>query len=422
MTGAAYERPRVSAAWRTPSGIRLEAALMLIAFIAGLGATLEFARIYSGQHIEQMITHEEASKMGPKTPLYYMLHGLEIAGVLGAGAVAAARLPPRSLSPRFWLCFWLLQAAGVLMTVRGLTLSEMLSQKIVASTGPLLSLLSVGMFVGVDERNWKPIVPLVPFLTGIASTGIWVGYYVVRPIDRSDFFGFSSCTWCALFGGLWCLFRARAGLLERAVGWYGLGTVALMALFSRTRLPMVLAALAVCALAIVHIARREVSMSRLTAIAAAVCSLALVTSAFDLGKGARIALNDAGTAFAERLDEDTRTEQIVAFFDDVKPPELILGRGAMATWNWAGIDWAGATDVGYLTLVLFGGLPLLAGYLGVHVLPMLGRFRRGLSQPDLHYAIPPAIWAVLMFSSAAPACDTGYYLVLLCCGWCAAGT
>ena len=150
----------------------------------------------------------------------------------------------------------------------------------------------------------------------------------------------------------------------------------------------------------------------------------VVGAAAWLADGTRLArvFELSALGLAERLGEDSRTGQIAAFLTDVPFTDLLLGRGARATWNWPGMSprWAGGTDVGYLSLLFFGGIPLLVAWCVVHLGPPLGVLRSGETGARLACAAIALLWGVRMFSSSFPSMALDYEVVLLCVGACAA--
>jgi hypothetical protein len=142
-------------------------------------------------------------------------------------------------------------------------------------------------------------------------------------------------------------------------------------------------------------------------------ALAFVASSLD------VTLRESGRAFGERIGEDTRSGQIQSFFDDVAVRELVLGRGAMATWNWRRMssEWSG-TDIGYLSLLFYGGVPLLATYFVTHVLPPIQTLRSRPVDHRLACAAIGILWSMRMCSSSFPTLDLTYYPGLLCVGAC----
>ena len=129
-------------------------------------------------------------------------------------------------------------------------------------------------------------------------------------------------------------------------------------------------------------------------------------------------LQASAEAFVNRADEDTRTGQLVEFFRNVRISELVLGRGSLATWNWGGVEFTSAVDLGYLSLLFFGGLPLLLTYVALHITPALGTIRRPESEWQRSCAAIALLWALRMFSSSYPELSIEYYPVLLCIGGC----
>jgi hypothetical protein len=76
--------------------------------------------------------------------------------------------------------------------------------------------------------------------------------------------------------------------------------------------------------------------------------------------------------------------------------------------------------VGYLSLLFFGGVPLLAAWCVVHLGPPLGVLRSGDTGARLAFAAVALLWGVRMFSSSFPSMSLDYEVVLLCVGACAA--
>jgi hypothetical protein len=123
-------------------------------------------------------------------------------------------------------------------------------------------------------------------------------------------------------------------------------------------------------------------------------------------------------AFYSRLDDDSRTGQLEWFFRSVRPHELILGRGSFATFYWGNSEYNGGPDVGYLSLLFYGGLPLLVAYIWAHVIPCFAV----LGKHSVDWRLPAAgvvvLWSFAMFSSVYPGTSIDYYPVLFCVGAC----
>src|ERR1700739_2250255 len=82
-----------------------------------------------------------------KGPVYYVLHTAEILFLVLAGVLALCSSKAREIADGFLWRFALFLAAGGLMAARGYTLQDLLSQKLVDSTGPFMCLISVMLFI-----------------------------------------------------------------------------------------------------------------------------------------------------------------------------------------------------------------------------------------------------------------------------------
>jgi hypothetical protein len=192
----------------------------------------------------------------------------------------------------------------------------------------------------------------------------------------------------------------------------------------QTRLNLVMVVLLLLAEGLVSARRTGRPVARVLE-TAAVAALVVGAAAW-LADGTRLGrvLELSALGLADRLGEDSRSGQIAAFLADVPVADLVLGRGARATWNWPGMSprWAGGTDVGYLSLLFFGGIPLLVAWCVVHLGPPLAVLRSGDAGARLACAAVALLWGVRMFSSSFPSMALDYEVVLLCVGACAAPT
>jgi len=196
---------------------------------------------------------------------------------------------------------------------------------------------------------------------------------------------------------------------------YSLGT-----LFTQTRLNvvMVIALLAVYSI-VQHKRKAPQGITWIVGIALAVW-MVLFTAIFLRDSRPYQNAQIAAAAFSERIDQDSRTGQIRRFFQDVQPQELLLGRGSLATWYWPGIDlkWRGGTDIGYLTLLFYGGVPLLFAYFAAIIAPGIAMFARSPATWQLPAAGIVVLWSIRMFSSSYPGMSLESYPVLFCVGAC----
>src|SRR5207249_61862 len=92
-----------------------------------------------------------------KPPIYYVAHGIQIALMLIAGVLTLLSTDFRKIQRDYILVLALYIGAGLLMAVRGYTVSDLLSTKLVDTTGPFPCFMSVLVFVGARRRYWRVI-------------------------------------------------------------------------------------------------------------------------------------------------------------------------------------------------------------------------------------------------------------------------
>jgi hypothetical protein len=224
---------------------------------------------------------------------------------------------------------------------------------------------------------------------------------------------------CLFWPAAWVGLRqfSRKSILSRLrfvpMAIYGLGSI-----FTETRLNLVMILAFLALLSYVR-HRRGVaqSLSWILTLFLAVW-LGLFSAIFLTNTRSFEAIADAATAFSSRATDDTRTDQLRTFAESVAPQELLLGRGSLATWNWHNLVWTGGTDVGYLSLLFYGGLPLLITYAAVHLQPGFRVLRTTTSDVQLAGAAVVVLWAVRMCSSSFPGLSLDYYPILFCVGAC----
>lgn len=354
-----------------------------------------------------------------KPPLYYPAHGLEILCVCAAGILALSRTPQQLLR-RYGVRFLLFLLAGALMTVKGYSLSAAASTQIFSSTGPFICIISALIFVGAQPGNWQLLDKLLLWTAITYSAFAVVGMLGVKSADRWEAVlalqGFlNGLYWPAT----WLLLRP--GSQKSPVGWLRWLPIAVYAvgsIFTQTRLNWVMILAALVAYAYIQWRRHNPMVPKLLLAAGLGLWLLLFSTRYLSDTKYFQTLRASAEAFGNRADEDTRTGQLVEFFRDVGISELVLGRGSLATWNWGGVEDTSGVDVGYLSLLFFGGLPLLLTYVTLHITPALGTIRRPQSEWQRSCAAIALLWGLRMFSSSYPNLSIEYYPVLLCIGGC----
>jgi len=353
-----------------------------------------------------------------KPPLYYAAYGTQIVVLTVAGLFALLGTNLRQIERGFMMRFSLFILAALLMAVRGLSGSDFLSTKIADGTGLFPMLISVLMFVGARRHNWVVLEKIM-----FALAWLLCGLVIVRMAGLQTFTrqegvaNLGNFLNALLWPAAWVALRVypqdsftnRIKLIPVVI--YALGS-----LFTQTRLNFVMVIALFAIYAFIQRKRGVAQAGLWIGMIFLVVWLGLITAMFLRGSNAFNHMTDVTSAFAERLDDDSRTEQVTAFRDAVAPGELILGRGSMAIWDWDGYEWRGGTDIGYLSLLFYGGIPLLLTYIAVHVKPCVAVLRRGVPDWRLAAAGVGALWGLRMFSSSYPGTSLDYYSVLFCIG------
>jgi len=407
-----------------PAGRAFVRPLVTALVVAGLAASLVATVAMQGPRMALAGggVWEDLAE-APRPGLYYAAHALRILALGGAGLLAFAvrfrRLPAALVA---W--FLVLVGAGLLLAIRGLEPADFLSSRVLGSTGPWVALTSLLLFTSA-RADALPAFGRVIDLLAAALTGLvaWEALHLRSFLRQETVAAMGGYLNALYFPAAWLLLRPHAPRsATRWLRWVPVVAYAAGSVLVQTRLNLVMLVLLLLAEALISARRAGRPVARVLETAAVVALV--VGAAAWLADGTRLArvFELSALGLAERLGEDSRTGQIAAFLTDVPVTDLFLGRGARATWNWPGMSprWAGGTDVGYLSLLFFGGVPLLVAWCVVHLGPPLGVLRSGDTGARLACAAVALLWGVRMASSSFPSMALDYEVVLLCVGACAA--
>jgi hypothetical protein len=357
-----------------------------------------------------------------KPLLFYVIYAIQLAFLLGAGVAALISTNWRAIERGYFARMALFFGASLLMTLRGYSASDLFSTRLADWTGPLPCFISVLVFIGARRSNWRVLEKILYALAiSFCAMTVW-GFLGLRNLSREEgVLGLTAFLNALYWPAAWMLLKSypRDSVARRfrfgPIALYAIGT-----LFTQTRLNAVM----LLALLLVYTwvqRKRGISQTGSWIAAAMVVAwLALFTAIFLTESSAFEAVQGVANAFTERLDQDTRSGQLLSFADNVNAEELILGRGSLASWSWPGmsLEWRGGTDVGYLTLLFYGGIPLLLTYIAVHLLPAFRVLRRSTNDFQLIAAAIVMLWALRMLSSSYPGPGVEYYPVLFFVGAC----
>ncbi|MBZ5601325.1 MAG: hypothetical protein LAO79_03375 [Acidobacteriia bacterium] len=353
-----------------------------------------------------------------KPPIYYAAYAAELVLLTVAGMLALLSANLRKLESGYTVRFALFIGAALVMAARGFTAADWASTKLVDGTGPYPMILSLLIFIGARRSNWVVIEKIMFAFAAIFSALSLYRMATLETFTRQEGVAHLQFPLNALFWpAAWIALRGyRRGSIGDRLKFLPVFVFAAGSLFTQTRLNFVMVLALFAIYAVLQRRRREPQAGLWLAMIVTAIWAALFAGVFLRDTRGVDRLQDVTSAFAERIDEDTRTEQVTAFFETVRPQELALGRGSLATWDWDGYEWRGGTDLGYLTLLFYGGVPLFLTYIATHVKPCIATFRRGVEDWRMAGAGVGVLWAIRMFSSSYPGTDITYYVVLFCIG------
>lgn len=313
--------------------------LVLVLTALGMIASLVVLLSYQEALRSQLKPDELYSPNIVKSQLYYAAYAIQIALSISAGVVALLTTDWRTVERGYLSRFALFVGVVVLMTARGYSIADLLSTKLVDARGPFPFLISVMVLIGARRKNWvvlgKALVLLAVVLCALTVLRLAGLQRFSRQEGVAQLAGFLNAlylpaSWIALKDYPLQTFSRRLRFVPLLI--YGVAS-----LFTETRLNFVMlfATLAVYS----YLQRkRKVPQGASWAVGLMLAVwMSLFAAVFLRDTRAFERTEGVVAAFSQRLDEDTRTGQLVSFSENVEPHELLFGRGALATWNWPGM-------------------------------------------------------------------------------------
>jgi hypothetical protein len=392
--------------------------LALVMLTVGMAASLWLSFETTKTRLQQPDLSSFRNFVEHRSGSFHIAHGLHLAFLLPAGLFAWLAFRPKADQPDPTASLLLFFVAVGIMTYRGYSMGDLLSTKFVGATGPVPCMMSMLIFVGAQRHNWAFLRRLIGALAIVlAAIVVLVSLSTVLYTRNQAVASLGIYLNALFFPAAWLLLDHHPNshtptiLRWTPVIIYAAGTVLV-----QTRLNVIMI-LALVSGYIYLQNKRGRGLFVISGIAYASVVLALflmLLSDSVVGQS----LSRSADLFRARMNDDSRTGQLVYFFRDLQPAELILGRGAQAVWTWGPLRWTGGTDVGYLSLMLFGGIPLLLTYYLVHLARAFCCARNPGASSHAACAIIVLLWALRMFSSSYPSFTIDYYVVLLCVGGC----
>lgn len=356
-----------------------------------------------------------------KSTAFYITHAAQIFFLMSAGLIAFLRKMRKSGNTHHRLAFGVYVLALIAMTIHGYSFDDFISLKIVDASGPMPLLMSLLLYVGAWRRDWN-LHSWIFKCIGLLMTLVILFQLIRLPsIDRTTA---ESYLWGYMQVYIWVTvwFLLRPGgksLTDQLTRWGPFFIYLIVAILLQGRSRLIWAFLIFISYYYVSMRnRRRFLSSTSNLIFAALFFGSLVVLIF-VSSGFGTMFSDAAEALVDRLDEDSRSDQFVKFFQEVSPWELIFGRGSLATWVWNNRVVRKDLDNWWMTALFIGGIPLVASYFWVHAVPAWRRFKKAKNL-DLVCAVIVLLWCVKLFLSEAHYFMLNTYLILLCLGACLA--
>jgi hypothetical protein len=117
--------------------------------------------------------------------------------------------------------------------------------------------------------------------------------------------------------------------------------------------------------------------------------------------------------FTQRLNEDTRSYVVQAYYDDMKPMDWAIGKGLNGMYYCPGVEeneiYRKLSETGYLTTILKGGLVSIGLFLLIAIPAMI----KGLFLSKNLFSKAAAIWILMSMIDSYPGTTTGFTLSYL---------
>ncbi|HXE14774.1 MAG TPA: hypothetical protein VN633_21790 [Bryobacteraceae bacterium] len=352
-----------------------------------------------------------------KPRIYYPFHAGQLFCMMAGGMLALLALRKKAPQIGFYPFLFLL-VVGLYIALRGYSVPELFSKRIVNPRGPMQCWVCAVAFAGVYFRNWKILgrgIYAVAILLSVYCAYIMV---TLGTVNRSIAMNNLTSPLNPLYwAGVYTLLTAEDQWLYNRLKWIPISLYALGSIITQTRLNLIMVMLAFIAYLFLrakegHSIRKPVATVILSGVGVVLIITLLSATSFEEK------LDFYQNSLANRLTEDSRSEQVVAFFSDVPVSALAFGKGAEASWNWDGNLWKGGTDIGYLSVLFFGGVPMLIGLYLFMIRPALKNAFLANHKTDLVAPVILILFAIRMFSSEFPSLDIEYYPILLATGRC----
>lgn len=366
-----------------------------------------------------------------KPDVYFVLHGTQIVCLVLSICFSLFIDRPRHEQKDLnkWLAWYIVLCVVAFITsLRTYSLEDWLGKKAIHPGGVICYVLCGIALISISPYAWKVLDKCFMCLAGVLSISALILIGTLRTGARWETVATLNGLLNPLFWyASWTLLRphSKAGLWANSIRFIPLSVVLLCAVLTQIRLHFVMVILTLIASLYAAKRRRRVnirsSATVMFSLLTGVLVLLLVLPWLAQSNATKDFFELPYTQLLGRLFDDTRSPQLSEFFLQVSPLDLLLGKGAFASYTWSGslgADYASGVENLYVSLAFYGGAPLLIAFCGTLLLPAVRVLNSQLSDIRLSLSLMVVLWFLRMAISTSLSVSLDFYVLPLCVGGC----
>ena len=306
---------------------------------------------------------------------------------------------------------------SLLLAARNLELHDFLTSAVWFLLAPGCAIASCWMFASADKDSWRKLVRIVSY--GSVGISLITLFEVaqLRSVSRGDAYSrlytYSSVLEITAIVAFAWFARTRRT-------WLGIIPVAALiaaTIAMQTRLMVV----ELVSLLIFYrmFSQRKISANAVVALClGGLLVVGFVYVVWYTPATLRSVVPASASSFWDRRAQDTRSAQFVNFFQKVSPSAFLLGIGIPRQGEFNGLGEKGI-DVGYVNILLIGGVPALVLFFVIHLMPAVRCLGSRFDTLDAACLASIMTYGVRLFSSTVLGITPGYLILMLLIGRCA---
>ena len=332
-----------------------------------------------------------------------------VAAVLCATSPAAVRLGRHY---RVLICAWV--GYSLLLAARNLQLQDFLTSAVWFLLAPGCAIASCWMLASADRDSWRNLVQIVSY--GSVGISLITLFEVaqLRSVSRGEAYSrlytYSSILEITAIVAFAWFARTRRT-------WLGIIPVsALIAATTAMQTRLMVVELVSLLFFYRVFSQRKISANAVVALClGGLLIVGFVYVAWYTPATLRSVVPASASSFWDRSTQDTRSAQFVNFFQKVSPSVFLLGIGIPRQGEFNGLGEKGI-DVAYVNILFIGGVPALALFFVIHLMPAIRCLGSRFGTIDAACLASIMTYGVRLFSSTVPGITPGYLILMLLVG------